>query len=133
MMVDPGTYAAAGWILFGLASLAFAIDKVLKVTDRLKEKPSPMETYTTKEACRLLHSGQDLRLGKLECEVSAIRQEVKEGNAEMDRKDEARSVAIHNRTNEILAVASRTQGEIAMINNILVTIQERLNQAGKKS
>lgn len=53
-MGDPSSYQSIGWILLALFSLAGGANQLFRLIDRLKEKPSPSETYLTKvEAARL--------------------------------------------------------------------------------
>jgi hypothetical protein len=113
--MDPGSAQAIGWLALTAAGAAGAANQVLKLMDRFKEKPPPADTYVTIKECKAMHSTQESRIGKLECEVTAIRTEIKSMGEDLDRKDEARAVAIHNRLNDILEKLSLVRGQIGDI------------------
>lgn len=53
-MGDPASYQSLGWLMLALFSLAGGANQVMRLLDRLKEKPNPAETYLTKtEAARM--------------------------------------------------------------------------------
>lgn len=47
-MPDPTSYPAIGWLCLAAFSVAGGINQLLRLLDRLKEKPIPAETYLTK-------------------------------------------------------------------------------------
>jgi uncharacterized membrane protein len=56
---DPHSFSAIGWILVSLAALATAANSVMKLVDRLKDKPPAVEVraeaaerFVHKETCR---------------------------------------------------------------------------------
>lgn len=109
---DPNSYTAIGWfIVIGVAVIA-GVNQAAALVARFKEKPSPPETYVTKVECRAVHTAQDQRIQKLDCEVAAIRAEFKEAVLEISRVQEARAVALHNRINDVLAAVSEVKGKV---------------------
>lgn len=110
--MDPGSAQSIGWLALTAAGAAGAANQVLKLMDRFKEKPPPSETYVTIKECKVMHSSQELRIGKLECEVAAIRSEIRIMGEDLDKKDEARAVAIHSRLNDILEKVSLVRGQV---------------------
>lgn len=109
---EPGGYQAVGWLLMALAGLGVAINQLLKLVDRMKEKPPPAETYMTKAQCAVSHGETDRRLDRLECEVPEIRAEIRRMVIELDRKGEERAVAIHNRINQLVEATGEMRGEL---------------------
>jgi flagellar biosynthesis/type III secretory pathway M-ring protein FliF/YscJ len=88
-------------LLAGLFFVAAGINQVLRLVDRTKEKPPPAETYMTKETCRREHEEIAQRFDRVETEVRAIREQIRQDRVELDQADEERASKLHDRINLI--------------------------------
>ncbi len=109
---DPNAFYSLGWLLVALASLAVGAKNIFSLLDRWKEKPSPPDTYVAKTECKVLHFAAEQRINRLDCEVSAIRNELQEMEHRIDDKDEQRTIALHNRLNSLEALLNRMDGKL---------------------
>jgi hypothetical protein len=98
---DPNHFGSIGWFLVVLVAIVMGVNAVLKLIDRFKEKPPANETYQTLAMCRQIHSGVDDRLNKSECAAKEVRAEIRDMEHRLNNSDEQRSVAIHNRINDV--------------------------------
>lgn len=112
-----------GAITVTLFALAGGANQFIALFNHFKEKPSPPDTYQTLAACRVMHAGQDDRLKKAECAVESIRHEFTAIAKELNHDDEARSVAIHNRLNDL----ERGYGELSASTNLLLQGQAQMS------
>jgi hypothetical protein len=112
-LADPSSFPAIGWLFICVAAIATGLYYILQLLDRTKEKPSPPDTYVTREACRLIHNGATEHLQRIDCEVNAIRTEIREMGIRLNKDDEERCVAIHNRINTVEALVNKILGQVS--------------------
>jgi hypothetical protein len=107
---QPGPVELAAF-LASLLFLVSGVNAVMKLVDRMKEKPPPAETYTTLAQCRTLHTAQDHRISQTECAVESLRQEMKDERGEM--MESLRR--IHARIDAIPPALGELKGRIDMV------------------
>lgn len=119
-MHDPNSYMGLGWLLVALAALAMGINQVMGLVDRFREKPPASELYVPFSNCKLHRQVMDTRLSQMECAVRVVSDEAKKDRDFISTANEARSVALHNRLNEIQQVGTAAES-IASLTNQRIT------------
>ena len=94
----PESAQSIGWLALALAALIAGINQVLRLTDRLKEKPPVHQTYATKVEHGQLQDRLDLELGrergsrkKMHEEISALQAQV--AAVRTDNQNQSRDLA----------------------------------------
>lgn len=109
---DPSSFGSIGWVLVAIVAILTGLNQTMRFIGHFRERPIPADTYVTKVQCEALHSGIDREIQRNECQVGAIRAEIKDLGIRIDTKDEERSIAIHNRINGIEALANQILGQL---------------------
>ena len=106
---DPTSFPAIGWILIAFVTIVWGANQVVKFASLFREKPSPPDTYPTKEICRANMAAQEARITRLENDVSAIaselkmiRSEIASGFRQVNFENERRAKELHDRINPLL-------------------------------
>lgn len=122
-MTDPSSYQAVGWIVVALSALVVAVNAVLKLTDRMRDKPPASEVaresaekFVSKPEFRdhVLRNEQEhdnffKKIGGVE---RGLTRELQEMERRLNSKDEERTHGLHDRVNEILGEMREIRGEL---------------------
>ena len=134
MLPTPDSPQAVGWLLLALAAIAVALNQVLRLADRWKDKPpageiqrDALERFATKMECEQRHRAatEDLRnvwskIGGVErglkadmdAKVGSLARELVEMERRINNADEERTLKLHDRLNEILGDMREMRGEM---------------------
>lgn len=105
--MDASAIQIGVWMVSGGSVLVIA-NQVLKLADRLKEKPPVSEVYETKEHCRTLENATVHRLGKLEEAQTEIFRKLES----MSAADEQGRSKIHERINKLSELIAKVLGRL---------------------
>lgn len=113
----PTSLEIGGWLLC-LVAVFGGVNQVLKVLDRLKEYPTPRDTYAPKgdyaargELKELAKRLDDLA-GEFREADAALRGEIKHDRELANGAAEARADKLHSRIDEVLAAVSELRGRV---------------------
>jgi septal ring factor EnvC (AmiA/AmiB activator) len=128
MPSDLKIFLIIGAVVATLFFLAGGVNQINTFFDRHKEKPSPAETYQTMAACRVQHASVDDRFKKAECAVESIRHEFAAVAKDLNRDDEARSVALHNRINPLETQCASIAKEVNLATQRIAQFDAKLDR-----
>jgi len=102
-----------GWAMAAFA-VAGGVNQVLKVVDRVKERPPPAETYATKADCDRRHNCLALEVSAFRVDIQTLRREIKEDFREAAAINEQRASKLHTRVDQLLEAVSEVRGKISL-------------------
>jgi len=111
--MNPDAVQLAGWLACAFF-LAGGVNQVLKLVDRAKEQPPPLETYATKAEVALLRADVQRLESKLDHSLEALQTEMKADRAAANHANELRAVKLHERINDVLAAVSELRGKATL-------------------
>ena len=110
-MTPLETGGLIGGLMVGLFALAGGINQILRIVDRLKERPPPAETYVSKVHCDRQHIKFESEFGGLRAEVRELRAEIKADLKEVSAANEARASKLHGRIDDLLEAVAEIRGK----------------------
>jgi hypothetical protein len=101
-----------GWAL-AAAAMAGGANQVLKLVDRMKERPPPSETYTTLTQCEHRHHTIGGDIIGLRADLHSLRMEIRTDLKETAAANEQRSSKLHGRIDDLLEAVSELRGKLS--------------------
>jgi hypothetical protein len=111
--MNPDAVQLAGWLACAFF-MAGGINQVLKLFDRAKEQPPPLETYATKAEVSLLRADVQRLEGKFAHNLEALQIEMRADRDSTKQANEVRAVKLHERINDVLAAVSELRGKATL-------------------
>jgi len=101
-----------GWSVAAFA-VAGGVNQILRIVDRVKERPAPSETYTTLANCDRRHHTISTELVGLRSDLQALRMEIRSDLKESIAANELRASKIHSRIDDLLEAVSELRGKVS--------------------
>lgn len=106
-IATPDAVTLAGFLACGFFVVSL-VNQVMRLMDRNKEQPRPIDTYATKAELEVVR----IDLKRVESSIIDLRHEMREDRETILKAGEERAVKIHDRINDVLAAVSEVKGEI---------------------
>ena len=122
---DPGSAASIGWITLSIAALCVALNAVMGFwKEHVKERPTPADTYTTKDEHREFQQKMDAELGRERSSRKKIHEEV--GELQADTK--SLRTETENQTRQLADLKKQIGETAARIDEIPARTIRMLNE-----
>ena len=106
---------AVAVLILALGGLFLLLNQGASFFDRLKEKPTPADTYMPIRECKIMHQSQESRIARIESEQSCLRVAIQDLGDKIEKSASERSKYTHTRINSVEEKMNQLLGKIEMI------------------
>lgn len=99
-MTPPTSLEIAAWLLAAFA-IAAGINQIMRLIDRMREKPSPVETYETKISAAKERDHIERRIQRVEADLLRLSSDIHTLGITLAETGESRARRIHERIDNV--------------------------------
>lgn len=110
-MNPPTSLEIAAWLLAAFA-IAAGINQIMRLIDRMREKPSPIETYETKLSAAKEREHIERRIQRVEADLLRLSADIHTLGVTLAETGEARARRLHERIDHVQADITRQMHEM---------------------